>query len=167
MREKLQEFQEETGNIYNLEATPAEGTSHRLARIDKQRFGRILVANETQYRNNNASPYYTNSSQLPVGHTEDLFEALDLQDDLQTMYTGGTVLHGFIGERISKKNAKKIIKKIAENYRLPYFTISPTFSICPIHGYIPGEHEYCPKCDEDKGYTESGKNGGENAENQM
>ncbi len=147
MKEKLEEFQEETGNIYNLEATPAEGTSYRFARLDKERFGKIIVANEDAVRNKNAKPYYTNSTQLPVNHTSDIFEALDLQDKLQTKYTGGTVLHGFIGERIRKEQAKLVVKKIAENYHLPYFTISPTFSICPIHGYLPGEHEYCPKCD--------------------
>jgi len=154
MKNKLEEFQEETGNIYNLEATPGEGTGYRFARLDKDRFGKIVVANESSVRSKNAKPYYTNSTQLPVDHTKDIFEALDLQDKLQTKYTGGTVLHGFIGERIGKDQAKLVVKKIAENYRLPYFTISPTFSICPIHGYLPGEHEYCPKCDEESGYVE-------------
>jgi ribonucleoside-triphosphate reductase len=147
MRTKLEEFQKETGNIYNLEATPAEGTAYRFARNDKKRFGRIVVANERAVRNSNAEPYYTNSTQLPVNYTQDLFEALDLQDSLQTLYTGGTVFHSFIGERMTSESAKKIVRKIAENYHLPYFTISPTFSICPIHGYISGEHEYCPKCE--------------------
>jgi ribonucleoside-triphosphate reductase len=147
MREVLEEYQTETGNIYNLEATPGEGTSYRFARIDKKRFGRIIVANENSCKEGCIKPYYTNSTQLPVGFTEDLFEALDLQDELQIQYTGGTVLHGFIGERIDKSAVKKIVKKIAENYKLPYFTITPTFSICPIHGYIAGEHEYCPICE--------------------
>jgi anaerobic ribonucleoside-triphosphate reductase len=151
MREKLEEYQKETGNIYNLEATPGEGTSYRFARLDKKRFGRIIVANERACREGKAKPYYTNSTQLPVNHTDDLFEALDLQDDLQTKYTGGTVLHGFIGEKIDKNAVKIMVKKIAESYKLPYFTITPTFSICPIHGYLSGEHEYCPKCDEENG----------------
>ena len=154
MRKKLEEFQNETNSIYNLEATPGEGTGHRFARLDKERFGRIIIANELNYREKGTSPYYTNSTQLPVGFTDDIFEALDLQDDLQTMYTGGTVLHGFIGEKINKDQVKTIVKKIAENYHLPYFTISPTFSICPIHGYLQGEHKYCTKCDEESGYVE-------------
>ncbi len=147
MRRKLEEFQEESGSIYNLEATPGEGTGYRFARLDKERFGRILVANEDKIKSLGAKPYYTNSTALPVGHTDDIFEALDLQDDLQTKYTGGTVLHGFIGEIITPDQAKKMVKKIAENYHLPYFTVTPTFSICPIHGYLTGEHEYCPKCE--------------------
>ncbi len=158
MRNKLEEFQEETNSIYNLEATPGEGTGYRFARLDKDRFGRIIVANENNVRENRAKPYYTNSTQLPVSYTQDIFEALDLQDDLQTMYTGGTVLHGFIGERIPKEQVKIVVKKIAENYHLPYFTISPTFSICPIHGYLPGEHKYCPTCDKEQGFTEEPRN---------
>lgn len=138
MREKLEKFTDETGNLYNLEASPAEGTSYRLAKEDKKRFPDIITAGKDV-------PYYTNSTQLPVGFTDDLFEALKLQDELQCQYTGGTVLHGFIGERIYSSNAcKKLVKKIAENFHLPYFTITPTFSICPVHGYIPGEHNYCP-----------------------
>jgi anaerobic ribonucleoside-triphosphate reductase len=148
MRDKLSEYQDETGNIYNLEATPGEGTTYRFARMDKKRFGRILVANEEAY-NRGAKPYYTNSSQLPVDFTEDVFEALDLQDDLQCKYTGGTVFHTFVGERMTVDGVKNMVKKISNNYHLPYFTISPTFSICPIHGYLAGEHEYCPKCDAD------------------
>ncbi len=146
MRKKLEEFQEETGNIYNLEATPGEGTTYRFARSDKKKYGRIFVANEEAYKKG-AEPYYTNSSQLPVGHTSDIFEALELQDPLQTKYTGGTVFHGFVGEKLEKEAVKKMVKKISESFHLPYFTITPTFSICPIHGYIPGEHEFCPKCD--------------------
>ena len=152
MRGKLEEYQKETGNIYNLEATPGEGTTYRFARHDKKRFGRIIVANEKAVREKDAKPYYTNSTQLPVNYTTDLFEALDLQDDLQTLYTGGTVLHGFVGEKLEKNGVKKIIRKIAENYHLPYFTLTPTFSICPIHGYLAGEHHFCPKCDLEEGY---------------
>jgi len=155
MRSKLEEYQEETGNIYNLEATPAEGTSYRFARLDKKRFGRIAVANDSQVNLNQAEPYYTNSTQLPVEFTDDLFEALDLQDSLQTKYTGGTVLHGFLGEKIDKNAVKNLVRKIAESYKLPYFTITPTFSICPVHGYLAGEHEYCPRCDEEIGYSEN------------
>lgn len=147
MREKLEEYQLETGNIYNLEATPGEGTSYRFAILDKRRFGRIISANEEAYKKGIAHPYYTNSTQLPVNFTDDILEALDLQEELQMQYTGGTVLHGFIGEKIDKEAAKKIIRKITENYKIPYVTITPTFSICPIHGYLSGEHEYCPKCE--------------------
>lgn len=155
MREKLMNYQNETNNLYNLEATPAEGTAYRFAKADKQKYPDIIVANEKAYREQGADPFYTNSSQLPVNYTDDIFEALDLQDDLQTRYTGGTVLHGFIGEKMpSAKSTKKLIKKIAENYHLPYFTITPTFSVCPVHGYIEGEHFFCPKCDEEMGYSE-------------
>jgi ribonucleoside-triphosphate reductase (formate) len=148
MRNVLERYQEETGNIYNLEATPGEGTTYRFARIDKKRFGKIIVANENAYING-ASPYYTNSTQLPVDYTDDLFGALDLQDDIQCKYTGGTVFHTFIGEKIDKEAVKRLVKKISFAYHLPYFTITPTFSICPIHGYMSGEHEYCPKCDQE------------------
>jgi len=146
MREKLIEFQKETGNNYNLEATPAEGTGYRMAINDKKKYPKIIVANEDQYQNG-AEPYYTNSSQLPVDFTEDVFEALDHQDLLQTKYTGGTVLHLFLGEQIKDPNTiKKLTKYICENYNLPYFTFSPTFSICPNHGYISGEVAKCPIC---------------------
>jgi ribonucleoside-triphosphate reductase len=139
MREKLRSFQEESGNIYNLEATPAEGTSYRLAMHDKKKFPEIVTSGSADV------PYYTNSSQLPVDYTSDLFEALEHQDDLQTRYTGGTVFHGFVGERISDwKTAAELVRRITNRYRMPYFTITPTFSICPIHGYISGEHSYCP-----------------------
>jgi len=148
MRDKLTGYQDETGNIYNLEATPGEGTTYRFARMDKKRFGRILVANEESFQKG-AKPYYTNSSQLPVNFTEDVFEALDLQDELQCKYTGGTVFHTFVGERMTKDSVKKMVDKISKNYHLPYFTLTPTFSVCPIHGYLNGEHEYCPKCDAD------------------
>jgi ribonucleoside-triphosphate reductase len=146
MRSKLEEFQEETGQIYNLEATPAEGTSFRLARIDKREFPDIIVANQDAV-NEGGQPYYTNSTQLPVNHTDDLFEALELQDDLQTRYTGGTVFHTFIGEnQLPVESVKQLIRKITENFKLPYITLSPTFSICPEHGYLYGEHHVCPKC---------------------
>ena len=155
IRDRLGDFQQETGNIYNLEATPAEGTSYRLARMDKAKYPDIRVYNQEKYNNNGnrVEPYYTNSTQLPVGYTDDVFEALDLQDPLQTKYTGGTVMHIFLGEESPSATAtKKLVRKVAENYSLPYYTITPTFSICPIHGYIPGEHRYCPKCDEEIGY---------------
>jgi ribonucleoside-triphosphate reductase len=146
MRERMIKYQEETGSLYNLEATPAEGTSYRLALKDKKRFPKMVFANNGAVAQG-AQPYYTNSSQLPVGFTEDLFEALELQDKLQTKYTGGTVLHGFLGERLYDiDTTKSLVKKIANNFSLPYFTLSPTFSICPTHGYIAGEHETCPNC---------------------
>jgi len=146
MRAKLIKFQEETGNNYNLEATPAEGTSYRLAKKDKEKFPNIICANEEEYTNN-AEPFYTNSTQLPVNFTEDVFEVLDLQDDLQTKYTGGTVIHLFVGEQISDSaTIKNAVRKICENYHLPYFTFTPTFSVCPSHGYIKGEHKSCPTC---------------------
>ena len=138
MRERLVEFQKETGHIYNLEATPAEGTSYRLARIDRKKLPNIITAGKKE-------PYYTNSTHLPVSHTDDIFEALQHQDALQTKYSGGTVLHGFIGEQISSYEAcRKLVKKIAYNFRLPYYTITPTFSVCPVHGYVKGEHFSCP-----------------------
>jgi anaerobic ribonucleoside-triphosphate reductase len=147
MREKMIKYQKDTGNLYNLEATPAEGTAYRLARIDRKKYPEMIFANDEAVKNDNAEPYYTNSSQLPVSYTQDIFEALDLQDNLQTKYTGGTVLHGFLGERLWDIEAtKKLVRKIAENYSLPYFTLTPTFSICPVHGYLPGEHQTCPKC---------------------
>ena len=147
MRERITGYQEETGNLYNLEATPAEGTAYRLARIDQERYKDIVFANDEAVKGQNADPYYTNSSQLPVYFTEDIFEALDLQDGLQTKYTGGTVLHGFLGERMwDIEGGKNLVRKIAENYALPYFTLTPTFSICPVHGYIAGEFHSCPKC---------------------
>ena len=138
MAEKIKDFQEETGHIYNLEATPAEGTSFRLARLDRKRYPEIICAGTD-------NPYYTNSTQLPVGYTSDLFEALDLQAPLQQLYTGGTVFHAFIGERIDDPGlVASLVKRIATNYRIPYFTLTPSFSICPVHGYIPGEHTECP-----------------------
>jgi ribonucleoside-triphosphate reductase len=147
MRDKIINYQKETDNLFNLEATPAEGTSYRLAQIDKEKYPKIIFANDEVVKKEGAEPYYTNSSQLPVSHTEDIFEALDLQNDLQSKYTGGTVLHGFLGERImDTETTKKLVRKIAENYSLPYFTLTPTFSVCPVHGYLSGEHYTCPKC---------------------
>jgi len=146
MRNKIADFQEETGDIFNLEATPAEGASYRLAKIDKKKYPDIKIFNQEKY-DKNAEPYYTNSTQLPAGFTDDIFEALELQDQLQTKYTGGTVLHGFLGESMpSAKATKSLVRKIAENFKLPYFTITPTFSICPGCGYIAGKHKKCPKC---------------------
>jgi len=141
MREKLVQYQKETENIYNLEATPAESTAYRLAQKDRQRYPDIITAGTKK------APFYTNSSQLPVNFTDDVFEALKLQDEIQCKYTGGTVLHIFLGERMQDgEGVKKLIKKVFENFKLPYITITPTFSVCPIHGYIPGEHFFCPKC---------------------
>lgn len=149
MKARMREYQEETGNLYNLEATPAESTSYRLAKLDKERFGNdIIAANEERVRKNEAEPYYTNSTHLPVGYTDDIFDALDIQDDFQAEFTGGTVFHGFLGERLNGiESTKKLVKRIAANYKLPYYTITPTFSICPVHGYLSGEHKYCPKCE--------------------
>ena len=145
MREKLVEFQDLTGNNYNLEATPAEGTSYRLALIDKKKYPDIKTATQR------GKPYYTNSTQLPVGFSDDIFEVLDLQDKLQSSYTGGTVLHIFVGEKINNADSvKRLIKTVFQNYSLPYLTITPTFSICPIHGYIAGEYYECPICKREK-----------------
>lgn len=150
MRDKLIEFQKETGNNYNLEATPAEGTSYRLARLDRERYADIIVADNDQ-ANAGRPPFYTNSSQLPVNYTDDIFELLDLQDEIQSKYTGGTVLHIFMGEKIKDTEAlKKFIKKVCSGYQLPYFSITPTFSVCPKCGYIEGEHFECPKCKAEK-----------------
>lgn len=146
MRERLIEYQKETGNNYNLEATPAEGTSYRLARLDKEKYPDIIVADEEQYKAGRP-PFYTNSSQLPVNYTDDIFEILDLQDETQAKYTGGTVLHIFMGEKIKDTEAlKSFIKKVCTGYQLPYFSITPTFSVCPKCGYLEGEHFECPKC---------------------
>ncbi len=141
MRERLIKYQKETGNMYNLEATPGEGTSYRQAKADKEKYPEIIAAGTKK------APYYTNSSQLPANYTDDIFEALKLQDELQCKYSGGTVLHLFLGEQISDpQTAKNLIKKVFENFHLPYITLTPTFSICPTHGYLVGEHFYCPKC---------------------
>ncbi len=143
MREKLSDYQEKYGDLYNLEATPAESTTYRFAKHDKEQYPDIVTANE------NGTPYYTNSSHLPVGYTEDIFSALDVQDNLQTLYTSGTVFHAFLGEKLPDwKSAATLVRKIAENYRLPYYTMSPTYSVCKNHGYIPGEVFVCPDCGE-------------------
>ena len=145
IRAKLIKIQEETGHMYNLEATPAESATYRFAREDKKRFPNIIQAGTQE------NPYYTNSSQLPVNYTDDPFEALDLQAHLQAKYTGGTVLHLYMNQRISSAQVcRDIVKRVLTNYRLPYITITPTFSVCPKHGYIAGEHKFCPLCDEEK-----------------
>lgn len=150
MRETLVRFQEGTGQLWNLEATPAEGTSYRLAMLDQKRCSGIRFANERAVRDAGASPYYTNSSQLPVDFTDDLFRALTLQEELQTLYTGGTVFHTWLGERLPSPEAvKSLVAKVLSNFRIPYLTLTPTFSVCPRHGYISGEARYCPKCDEE------------------
>ena len=141
MRERLSDYQEEYGDLYNLEATPAESTTYRFAKHDKEEFPDIITANE------NGTPYYTNSSHLPVGYTEDIFSALDIQDELQTLYTSGTVFHAFLGEKLPDwKAAANLVRKIAENYKLPYYTMSPTYSVCADHGYLTGEQHVCPIC---------------------
>ena len=140
MNKKLLKYQKDNGDFYNLEATPAEGSSYSLALKDIKKYPKIKTASK-------AEPYYTNSTHLPVGYTNDIFEALELQDNLQTKYTGGTILHGFLGEQLNNgKTTKQLIKKIAENFHLPYFSITPTFSVCPSHGYLSGDHFNCPKC---------------------
>lgn len=142
MRSKLSDYQEEYGDLYNLEATPAESTTYRLAKHDKKRYPDIVTASE-----NGHTPYYTNSSHLPVGYTEDIFTALDIQDQLQTEYTSGTVFHAFLGQKLPDwRAAANLVRKIAENYKLPYYTLSPTYSVCADHGYVEGEHYECPKC---------------------
>ena len=147
LRDRIARVQQQTGDIFNLEATPAEGTSYRLALLDKKQYPELLCANESEYRSG-AAPYYTNSTQLPVDYTEDLFETLQLQDELQSRYTGGTVLHIFLGEQITEIDAlKQLVRKITDSYRLPYFTLTPTFSVCPSHGYLIGAVDSCPRCD--------------------
>ena len=141
MRERLSDYQELYGDLYNLEATPAESTTYRFAKHDKEKYPDIITANE------NGTPYYTNSSHLPVGYTEDIFTALEIQDELQTRYTSGTVFHAFLGEKLpSWQAAAALVRKIAENHKLPYYTMSPTYSVCSDHGYIAGEHYTCPEC---------------------
>jgi ribonucleoside-triphosphate reductase (formate) len=144
IRARMLEFQDQTGNMYNLEATPAEGTTYRFAKEDRKRYPDILQAGTPDM------PYYTNSSQLPVGFTDDPFEALERQEELQRKYTGGTVLHLYMTEPVSSPNAcRTLVKRALSRFRLPYITVSPTFSICPKHGYLSGSHEFCPKCDAD------------------
>lgn len=146
MRDRLIGYQKETGNLYNLEATPAEGTAYRLALKDKKLYPDIVVANEVEVRKG-AQPFYTNSTHLPVNHTDDIMETLEIQDPLQTRYTGGTVAHLFLGERIADPTAvPRLVRRICERFRLPYFTLTPTFSVCRSHGYVPGEHFKCPDC---------------------
>jgi ribonucleoside-triphosphate reductase len=141
MRDRLVKYQEETGHLFNLEATPAEGTTYRFAKEDRVRYPGIMQSGTTE------APYYTNSTHLPVNYSDDPLSSLDHQDALQTRYTGGTVLHLFLGERISDwKTCRSFVRKVAENYRLPYFTMTPTFSICPTHGYMNGEIKNCPTC---------------------
>jgi ribonucleoside-triphosphate reductase len=150
INDKLRQFQKESDQMFNLEASPAEGTTYRMARKDKELYPDIIVANEEEYKTDKQDPYYTNSTHLPVGCSDDIFEALDLQNDLQTKYTGGTVFHGFLGEKISdNQTTKNLVKKISANYAIPYFTLTPTFSICPTHGYINGEVFKCPDCDKE------------------
>ena len=145
MRETIADFQEETGNLYNLEATPAESTSYRLAKMDKERYNNIILASIE-----GESPFYTNSCHLPVGFTEDIFDALEIQEKLQSKFTGGTVFHGFLGEKISDwETCAKLVQTIASNFKVPYFTISPTYSICKNHGYLSGEESICPICNEE------------------
>ena len=142
IRENLANFQEQTGNLYNLEATPAEGCSYRFAKTDVKNFPDIITAGTHD------APYYTNSTQLPVNFTDDPFVALEHQEELQRKYTGGTMLHLYMGEPVSSgEAAQKIVRTIFENYKIPYMTLTPTFSICPKHGYLPGRYEFCPKCD--------------------
>jgi ribonucleoside-triphosphate reductase len=151
IRGRLTDFQERSGNLYNLEATPAEGTTYRFAKEDKKRFADIIQAGQGE------QIYYTNSSQLPADYTDDAYAALSLQDELQCKYTGGTVLHLYMSERMSSGEACRIfVKKVMENFRLPYVTVTPLFSVCPKHGYLSGEHEYCPHCDDEilQNYTE-------------
>jgi ribonucleoside-triphosphate reductase len=149
MRERMSLYQEETGNLYNLEATPAEGTTYRFAKEDQKRYPEMIQAGTKE------APFYTNSTQLPVGLTDDIFEALELQDNLQTKYTGGTVLHGYLTERVSDGVAcRNLVRSMLSKFRLPYLTITPTFSICPKHGYLSGEWDFCPKCDEEIGFIE-------------
>ena len=142
MRDRLSDYQEMYGDLYNLEATPAESTTYRLAKHDVEKYPDIITAAKP-----GETPYYTNSSHLPVGYTSDIFDALDVQDELQTLYTSGTVFHAFVGEKLPTwQSAAELVKKIAQNYKLPYYTISPTYSVCTNHGYISGEVYECPKC---------------------
>jgi len=149
LREAIAGLQQDGGTLFNLEATPGEGTSYRLAMLDKKRFPDIVAANESDVRQQGAAPYYTNSSQLPVGFTDDLFQALSLQDELQCKYTGGTVMHIFLGEQVKDTAViRNLVRKVAAHHRLPYFTLTPTFSICPSHGYLEGEQPRCSRCSE-------------------
>ncbi|MFA6228478.1 MAG: ribonucleoside triphosphate reductase [Patescibacteria group bacterium] len=158
MLQRLATFQEEDDQLYNLEATPAEGATYRFAKRDKELYPDILVANEGQYKERGAAPYYTNSSHFPVNYSTDIFDVLEKQDSLQIKYTGGTVVHIFLGEKMPDiESTKNLVKKVAESFHLPYYTLTPTFSICPKHGYLPGEHRYCPICDDEVGYIREQK----------
>jgi ribonucleoside-triphosphate reductase len=149
LRDSLSDVQDQSGDIFNLEATPAEGTSFRLAMLDKQRFENIRCANEVEY-GKGAAPFYTNSTQLPVNYTDDLYDTLQLQDQLQSKYSGGTVLHIFLGEKLGDIEAvKSLVRKVSANYRLPYYTLTPTFSVCPSHGYLTGEQPRCAHCNQE------------------
>ncbi|MDD3679379.1 MAG: ribonucleoside triphosphate reductase [Candidatus Shapirobacteria bacterium] len=155
MREKILIYQKETDEMFNLEATPAESTAYRFARLDKEQFPDIVCANEEAYQQEKEAPFYTNSTHLPVDYTSDLFEVLDHQDQLQCKYTGGTVIHAFLGESLPDiVSVKNLLKKVTANYKLPYFSLTPTFSVCPKHGYLKGEWQFCPKCDQEIGYRE-------------
>ena len=155
MRERLKEYQKETNSLFNLEATPGESTTYKFAKADRKKFGKDIITAAEIGAQKSKTPYYTNSTHLPVGYTDDIFEALDLQDEFQTKYTGGTVVHLFLGEKMpTGESVKNLVRKVCENYSLPYFSITPTFSVCPNHGYISGEHEFCPSCDQEAGYEE-------------
>jgi ribonucleoside-triphosphate reductase len=155
MRERLKRYQKETNSLFNLEATPGESTTYKFAKADRKKFGKDIITAAEIGTQKSMTPYYTNSTHLPVGFTDDIFEALDLQDEFQTKYTGGTVVHLFLGEKMPTGNSvKNLVRKVCENYSLPYFSITPTFSVCPKHGYISGEHKFCPLCDEEAGYEE-------------
>ena len=155
IRDRMLEFQKDTDEIFNLEATPGETTAYSFAKKDKKLYPEIITANEEEYKKSGTAPYYTNSTQLPVCHSTDLFESMYHQDEIQCKYTGGTVFHVFLGEKLpSVESTKKLVKKIADSYKMPYYSITPTFSICHKHGYINGEKWYCPICDNEIGYVE-------------
>ncbi len=158
MLQRLGQYQQEDNQLYNLEATPAEGATYRFAKRDKELYPDIMVANEEAFKEKGAAPYYTNSTHFPVNYSSDLFDVLEKQDGLQVKYTGGTVVHIFLGEKMPDiESTKKLVKKVAENFHLPYYTLTPIFSICPKHGYLPGEHRYCPVCDDEIGYIREQK----------
>lgn len=158
MLQRLGQYQEEDDQLYNLEATPAEGATYRFAKRDKELYPDIIVANEENFQSKGAAPYYTNSTHFPVNYSTDIFDVLEKQDGLQIKYTGGTVVHIFLGEKLPDiKSTKALVKKVAESFKLPYYTLTPTFSICPKHGYLPGEHRFCPMCDNEVGYIREQK----------
>jgi ribonucleoside-triphosphate reductase len=158
MLQRLGQFQEEDDQLYNLEATPAEGATYRFAKRDKELYPDIIVANEDVFREKGVAPYYTNSTHFPVNYSNDIFDVLEKQDNLQIKYTGGTVVHIFLGEKLPDvKSTKALVKKVAESFKLPYYTLTPTFSVCPKHGYLAGEHRFCPVCDDEIGYIREQK----------